>query len=93
MSEAVEVDMAHKRLDDTDEIKKNIKLIFITKVTQIQILIVTLFINKRFALNEMFQRNASKFAIDIDQGIYKGKSKVAQNQKRKNYAGFLIHEI
>ena len=23
----------------------------------------TLFINKRFALNEMFQRNASKFAI------------------------------
>ena len=35
-----------------------------------------LFINKRFALNEMFQQNASKFAIfyvDIDQGIHKVK--------------------
>ena len=35
-----------------------------------------LFRNKRFALNKMFQQNASKFAIfyvDIDQGIHKVK--------------------
>ena len=31
--------------------------------TEEQSLNVTLFRNKRFALNEMFQRNASKFAI------------------------------
>ena len=77
-----------------------------------------LFRNKRFALNEMFQRNTSKFAIfyvslnpcsffrfsfratlyfylmnalvyvDIDQGIHKGKSKVARNEKRKKLHGF-----
>ena len=31
--------------------------------------------------------------VDIDQGIHKGKSKVARNEKRKNYMGFLIHKI
>ena len=32
--------------------------------------------------------------VDIEQGIHKGKSKVAQNEKEtKNYVGFLIHKI
>ena len=51
----------------------------------------SLFRNKRFALNEMFEQNASKFAIfyvDIDLGIHKGKSKVARNEKRKKLHGF-----
>ena len=72
-------------------------------------------LNKRFALNEMFQRNASKLAIlyiqenprsyfrfsirttflmnalvyvDINQGIQKGKTKVAQNEKRRKLCEF-----
>ena len=28
--------------------------------------------------------------VDIDQGIHKGKIKVALNEKRKNYMGFLF---
>ena len=31
--------------------------------------------------------------VNIDKGIHKGKSKVAWNEKRKNYMGFLIHKI
>ena len=42
----------------------------------------SLFKNKRFVLNEMFQQNASKFAI------HKGKSKVARNEKLKKLKGF-----
>ena len=58
---------------------------------------MTLFRNKRFALNEMFMQNASKFAIfyvsekvyvDIDQGIHKVKYKVARNEKRKKITWF-----
>ena len=28
--------------------------------------------------------------VDIDQGIHKGKMKVALNEKQKNYMGFLF---
>ena len=28
--------------------------------------------------------------VEIDQGIHKGKMKVALNEKRKNYVGFLF---
>ena len=31
--------------------------------------------------------------VAIDQGIQKGKSKVAQNKNKKNLVGFLIHKI
>ena len=78
----------------------------------------TLFRKKRFALNFLTKRNASKFAmfmekenpcsffhfsfqvtlsltfinaliyVDIDQGIHKGKMKVALNEKRKKLHGF-----
>ena len=31
--------------------------------------------------------------IDLDQGIYNEKTKVARNEKQKNYVDFLIHKI
>ena len=31
--------------------------------------------------------------VDIDQGIHQGKNKVAQNEKRKNYLGFLMSKV
>ena len=30
--------------------------------------------------------------VDIDQGIHKGKSEVARNEKWKNYVGFLYYK-
>ena len=38
--------------------------------------------------------NALDYVGRIDQGIHKGKMKVALNEKgKKNYMGFLIHKI
>ena len=31
--------------------------------------------------------------IDLDPGIYNEKTKVARNEKQKNYVDFLIHKI
>ena len=31
--------------------------------------------------------------IDLDQGIYNEKTKIARNEKQKNYVDFLIHKI
>ena len=65
--------------------------------------ILAFFRKKRFEINFLFLRNASKFAIyivylinalvylDIDQGIHKVKLKVAWTEKwKKNYLGFLF---
>ena len=41
-----------------DTVSQNLRLSSVKRQT-----VCSLFINKRFALNEMFQRNASKFAI------------------------------
>ena len=89
-------------------------------------ILITLFRNERFALNDMFhQRNVSNFAIIscsirkprqfficfsfhatllfpfinalvyVDKGIHEGKTKVAQNEKRRKlHMGFMIiHKI
>ena len=45
-----------------DDKKKHVKLVFKSSYLW-ALLPEPLFINKRFALNEMLQRNASKFAI------------------------------
>ena len=51
-------------------------------------------------VNLKTERNASKFDmfmekenphVDIDQGIHKGKMKVAQNEKRKKLLGFSFY--
>ena len=63
----------------------------------------SLFRNKRFMLDEMFHRNASKFGIFlefenpfsfflsfhfVEQGIYWGKNNVVRNEKWKKICGF-----
>ena len=48
----------------------------------------------KFAIFYVYIENPSIVFINIDQGILKGKSKVARNEKNpKNYAWFLIHKI
>ena len=60
----------------------------------------TLFRNKRFALNEMFQRNASKFAIfyvvyenHVVLFVFHFVQFYIFTYDEKNYTGFLIHKI
>ena len=49
----------------------------------------SLFRNKRFALNEMFQRNTSKFA----KAFIWEKVRLHEMKNEKNYQGFLMHKI
>ena len=53
---------------------------------------MALFRKKRFLVNLKTKRNASKFAMfmekDIDQGIHRGKMKVALNEKGKKLHWF-----
>ena len=66
------------------------------KFRRTTIVIYSLFRNKGFLVNLKIEKNASKFAmfmekevsVDIDQGIHKGKMKVALNEKRKKLRGF-----
>ena len=51
----------------------NIYVFLVLTIPAIHSVLCSLFRNKRFALNVMFQQNASKFAINIDQGIHKVK--------------------
>ena len=55
------------------------------------IVAITLFRNKRFLINLILERNASKFAMFMEKEnpcIHKGKMKVALNEKQKKTHGF-----